>query len=299
MKDASTSPVALPTGLKEMLLRVSDSFGGGHWGQRTLMKLTEVAQSSMGVGNYDDTLNRTGERRLISSLNSTLGPLTVVDIGAHHGLWSLAVLAESPDNRVLAVEPDPQAFAALSSNLSDSSQAHLLNVGISNDDAVKTLHIDSTNSQLSTLLPELLERTPETLVIDHGSSVPVSVVRFDSLLKNALEIGFFSQLDDINFIKIDTEGFEFPILEQVVASLGASVPAIQFEFNSHALAQGQLIDDFAKLLGARYQLFRLAPRRLIPRSDLSFSAANVAGFSNWVAIVQDLASQIQDRYKSG
>jgi len=297
MKDANTRPVALPTEFKELLLRITDSFGGGNWGQRTLMKLTEVAQSSLGVGNYDDSLNRTGERRLLTALNATLGPLTVIDIGAHHGWWSSALLEASPGNRVVAIEPDPQAFSVLSANLVDAPGALLLNVGVADEDAVQLLHIDPSNSQLSTLLSDIVERTPETLVLAGNSSIEVSVVRFASLLNQVMEAGFISHVDEINLIKIDTEGFEFSIVEQVTALPDLAVPVLQFEFNSHALAQGQLIDDFAKLLGSRYQLFRLAPRRLIPRSDLSFTAANAAGFSNWVAINPSLAPQIQEHYR--
>lgn len=297
MIDSTDEPVALPTGVKGAVFAVTDFIGRSRQGQRLLLKLVDVAQSSMGLGNYDDSLKRTGERRLIDSLAQSLGPLTALDIGAHHGTWSMEVLKRSSRNRVIAVEPDPQSFKTLEANLGGSLRSFAVNAGVGTEDGEGTLFIDDSNSQLSTLLSGMADRIPEGRKDGSHSEVQVHVTQLHTLLERLVADSFIESPKEVNVIKIDTEGFELPILRQVTEQLPDSVSAIQFEFNTHALAQGQLIDDFQKVLGSRYHLFRLAPRRLIHRRDLSFSAANSAGFSNWVAAKDDLAAQLVDLYQ--
>jgi FkbM family methyltransferase len=283
--------------VKEALLNLVDAIGASRWGQRSLLKLSEVAQSSMGAGNYDEALHRTGELRLIRALSKSLGPLTAIDIGAHHGAWSRAVLSSDPRNRVIAVEPDPRSFLALEAALRTFPNHMAINAGVSDMDGEQTLFVDQGNSQLSTLLPAVLDRIPESTQGTPQSQVTVRVFRLRSILENAKGAGFLTDLQQVNWIKIDTEGLELPIVHQIVRELQIHVPAIQFEFNSHALASGQFIDDFGHALGPDMQLFRLAPRRLIPRSDLSFSAANAAGFSNWVGLSSEITPSVVDFYR--
>ena len=297
MSESSTDPVRLPHGLKESVLKFVDVIGGTRWGQRSLLKFTEIAQASMGAGNYDDTLQRTGELRLIAAINKAVGPITAIDIGAHHGAWSLAVLANSAQNKVVALEPDPRSFTSLSEAVSALPQVFAINAGVSDQDGEQTLFVDQGNSQLSTLLPAMLQRVPESTQGLDQAEVTVHVKRMSSVLEEAISDGFITSGDQVNFIKIDTEGLEFPILQQVINVFDSSCPAIQFEFNSHALASGQLIDDFRKILGEKFKLFRLAPRKLIPRSDLSFSAANAAGFSNWVALHRSISQKVEVAYR--
>lgn len=297
MSESSTDPVGLPQGLKESILKFVDIIGGTQWGQRSLLKFTEVAQSSMGSGNYDDTLQRTGELKLISAVNKVVGPITAIDIGAHHGAWSLAVLNNSRHHKVVALEPDPRSFTSLSDAVWGLPQVYAINTGVSDQDGEQTLFVDQANSQLSTLLPSMLRRVPESTQGSHPVEVIVHVKRLSSVLEDAASHGFITSANQVNFIKIDTEGLEFLIVKQVIELFASSCPAIQFEFNSHALASGQLIDDFGQTLGEEYELFRLAPRKLIPRADLSFSAANAASFSNWVALDRRIAQAVVNAYR--
>jgi FkbM family methyltransferase len=283
--------------IKESLLDLFDHLGSTRRGQRLLLKTVEVAQSSMGIGNYDDSLRRTGELKLVSALAQVLGPLTAIDIGAHHGAWSQAFRSNSARNRVIALEPDPISFGVLQAALPPSSNVLLINSAVSDKDGEQLLFIDRTNSQLSTLLPSMLSRVPESSRESAQAETSVHVMRLSSMLNEAIASGFIESLNDVNLIKVDTEGLEFPIMQQIIEEFGSRCPAIQFEFNSHALASGQLIDDFGQLLGGNFVLFRLAPRRLISRTDLSFSAANVAGFSNWVALHRHICEQVVRHYR--
>lgn len=279
-------------------MKVVDRFGKSHWGQRSLLKLTEIAQSSMGAGNYDHALLRTGETRLIAAVSSLFGPLTALDVGAHHGAWTSVLLKNSAHNKVIALEPDPQSFALLSAAVRDDSRAFLMNAAVGDHDGDQILFVDPGNSQLSTLLPSVLNRIPEYSTEEPPDQISVRTLRLETVLNEAVTNRFITSPSDVNLVKIDTEGFELAILKQSLAALAAQHLVVQFEFNSHALACGQFVDTFEEQIGESFQLFRLAPRRLIRKQDLSFSAANFAGFSNWAAIPSEIADRACYLYRS-
>ena len=118
-----------------------------------------------------------------------------------------------------------------------------------------------------------------------------------SLVAFVVASGIVQDVDAINVAKVDIEGLEFAIIEQLLESLGSHLHVVQFEFHVHALAQGNTVADFAALFGSEFNLYRMAPRVLIPLSELTTDAANYFGYSNWVAIRKSVSAEFCDAYR--
>ena len=94
----------------------------------------------------------------------------------------------------------------------------------------------------------------------------------------------------IDFMKIDTEGHELAVLQGCGDMLSdGSIKAIQFEFNQMNVISRVFLRDFHELLDARYELFRIAPKALIPLNPYN-TRNEIFVFQNIVAILQPLAA---------
>ena len=72
----------------------------------------------------------------------------------------------------------------------------------------------------------------------------------------------------IDFIKIDTEGNEFAVLQGASNLLKqGDIECIQFEMNEMNVVSRIFFNDFRKTLN-NYQLYRLLPRGLMPLSNV-------------------------------
>jgi FkbM family methyltransferase len=131
--------------------------------------------------------------------------MTVLDIGAHHGIYSLlASRRVGPNGRVVAFEPSPRERSALRRHLrlnrARNVQVEALAVGESSTQAelfVADLRNDGCNSL----------RPPGVAT----ERVPVRVVRLDDWLPE-------HKLPPVDFVKLDVEGGELAVLQGASAS---------------------------------------------------------------------------------
>lgn len=128
--------------------------------------------------------------------------MTVFDIGAHHGLYTiLASKMAGREGRVFAFEPSPRERAQLKRNLNlnrcKNVQVHSLALG--RDAAKATLHlVDGTEDGCNSLRAPNVEQ-PTT-------PVEVEVQALDDFLRK-------SRIQKIDFLKMDVEGAELSVLE--------------------------------------------------------------------------------------
>jgi hypothetical protein len=95
----------------------------------------------------------------------------------------------------------------------------------------------------------------------------------------------------VDFIKVDTEGFEREVFEGMQETLKRSRPAaVQFEFNALHLWRGHTLLSLSQLLDG-YDLYRLLPRGLLHVQPNHF-IDNIFIFSNVVAIRKDLSRRL-------
>src|SRR5438093_7769907 len=166
--------------------------------------------------NYEAELVRRIERRMTRATN---GESVFVDVGAHVGKYTvLAARLLGSGGRVVAIEPDPSNFAALTSNVAlnglDNVQA--FNVGCWSSDGEKILHrqlgnlgghsfIDSTEGEAISVPVRTLDGLLAEAGANHVDAMKLDVQRAESevllgasstLQTNRRVTGFFEESGD-------------------------------------------------------------------------------------------------------
>jgi|GEM_PF-1630095 len=151
---------------------------------------------------------------------------TAIDIGAHVGMWSKIFVQKF--ERVIAFEPMPQLRACLEKNVV-SDRLQIVPLALGNKHGAVSFDYDET----------------------HTGATHVNINR-----PGLIPLGMLDdfQLRDVGFIKIDTEGFELPVLEGARQTLLDNQPVIIVEDKLHGVRHyGQepyAAIDFLESLGA-------------------------------------------------
>jgi FkbM family methyltransferase len=169
--------------------------------------------------------------------------MTVVDIGANHGVYSLTLAkAVGASGHVWAFEPasDPADCLAESIVLNGLSNVTLVRCALSSRQGVGTLLIEDS-PELNRLIEAATTTTDQ-----------VETVRLTTLDACATEFGW----RDIDFIKLDAEGAEADIIEGGRNFLSSSSPLIMFEVQHKSLINLNLVDQFYAL---GFESYRYVP----------------------------------------
>lgn len=140
---------------------------------------------------------------------------TIVDIGANIGAASLFFLLRLPQAQLFAFEPVAESYALLRENLQPFPQARTVHVGLFSRDTVMDLYggkLDCTQNSVSANL-------------ETGDVCGQITLRRASAEFRRLGI------ERVNLMKIDTEGCEVPILEDLADWL-PRIDQIYVEYHS-------------------------------------------------------------------
>ena len=139
----------------------------------------------------------------------------VLDIGAWVGTWTMAM--NSFCGKVIAFEPDPVHYECLVKNCSEDVETHQLAVG--NEEKMISLSEDNF--------------TQAKRVMGDGN---IPMVTIDSL-----------NLDDVDLIKIDVEGYEMEVLKGADQTL-KNVEYLMIELNNNSKKYGSSNLEIEKYL---------------------------------------------------
>ena len=128
---------------------------------------------------------------------------TVVDVGANVGQWSSMLLNLVTPERLIVIEPIPEAFAALQKKFGDNPQVELQNLAIGEREGVETLKITRDTTGASLLQPREEMRAVIGSNWTIASEVQVRMTTLDRLLVD---------LSEVSLLKIDVQGYEKPVL---------------------------------------------------------------------------------------
>src|SRR6187401_168035 len=132
-----------------------------------------------------------------------------MDVGANIGLKSLIMAAHARSGKVIAVEAGPSIVPVLELNVRTNRAANIAIEKVAIGDRTGTAHF--------------VEESAFGYVGDDGVEVPMTTL---PALAKKLE------LPRVDFIKMDVEGLEFPILKNSLDFINRNDALVYFEFNA-------------------------------------------------------------------
>lgn len=128
---------------------------------------------------------------------------TIVDVGANVGQWSSMLLDCVTPEKLVIVEPLPDAFALLQKKFGKNPRVQLHNLAIGERESVETLKITRDTTGASLLQPREEMRSVVGSHWTITSEVQVKMTTLDRLLVD---------LAEVSLLKIDVQGYEKAVL---------------------------------------------------------------------------------------
>lgn len=261
------------------LLHAIERRSGRPLGARTRSAALAVFRAANNAG-YNFDLN--GERRVVETVLRTIPDAVVFDVGAHHGHWSFLVLEKlGPAGRILAFEPFPENFALLRERSASDNRVTCFNVALSDRDESKQFVSTALNSQKGSLESGAIALNSK--VTDYAT-ITVEALRGDTICQQ-------SGIDEISFLKIDTEGHDLSVLRGFEGKLrDGMVGVVQFEYSRLNIYSRSLLLDIYAAFNDRYTIGRVYPDRVQFKDYEPSDETFIDG--NYVAVRKDLAGLI-------
>lgn len=221
-----------------------------------------------GIG-YDNarTFSYTGEMWFINKILKKENIEVAFDVGANVGSYSEHLVKEL-GCKVYAIEPASLSFTSLQKIALEHPTIHPIQTAISDRTGTAVMFSNTDRSETATLGKELSTSASKEEV--------VSVTTFDELVAQL-------HVQKIDFIKVDTEGFEREVFSGMRNTLLELRPRyIQFEFNVLQLYRGYTLREVTLLLPG-YEFYRLLPRGWLHIDPNAFRD-NIFMYSNVVAV---------------
>ena len=228
----------------------------------------------LGFNNWR-SLRESGEEWVVGQVLKKL-PLgdrpTFLDVGANAGEYSQLLVKYFPKAIVHAFEPHPKTFAVLKENVRDLVECHPLALGSEKGG----FHLYDRGGDDGGIRASLAKEALEAVQSKPLTAYPVTVSTVDDFVKE-------QSIQHVNFMKIDTEGFEMDVLQGAKLSLSdGKIGAIQFEFNDVHFARRQFLADFQAIL-PKHRLYRILPDGLVPLDLLGTAEREIFAFQNILA----------------
>jgi FkbM family methyltransferase len=240
--------------------------------------LFQASLRARGYNNYSN-LGLSGERHFIEKILRKLQPAVCVDVGANVGCYSQQLLSIESVKEVHAFEPLAEPFSRLEAMKREyGDRLVTVNKGVGQRNETMTIHYDPN----ATSLASLCSQNKEISFINNMATAEIEVVTLDHYFSR------ISPASSLDFIKIDTEGYEYEVLIGAQETIDNLKPKmIQIEHNLYHALRSQTIYFLASKL-EEYDLFQMLPRRLVQRDPVD-PAANLFFFSNFLFIRKDLS----------
>jgi FkbM family methyltransferase len=237
-----------------------------------------VLYGFLGYGNWSADFRLTGEKVALERLKSYDIKL-VLDVGANEGQWSI-LARQILDSEVIAFEPQKYAFDKLSKINDKKIRSHCVALGDSN--SISFINIHSDSSQLSFIDNELHQ-----MPLLNGKSKTkesITIVSLDHLFEN--EPDLYSKVD---FVKIDTEGYERKVLIGAAKFIKKVKPRfVQLEINSHQIFTETNLFSIANLL-VGYKIYKILPAgNIFYNVDPTTPLANFMQLSTFLFVRDDI-----------
>lgn len=205
---------------------------------------------------------------------------TIFDVGANIGEWTKMVRPHQPEAAIHCFEPMPTVFKRLISN---TIQCNVMPnpLGLSNCCEIRDMLFSEDNDRLTTPCLDIARVDPEV--------IPLIMVDGNTYCRSR-------KIETIDFLKIDTEGHEFKVLQGFDEMLkNGKIVVIQFEYGyANVLTKDLLIDFYKYLKPYGYEIGKLTKDGVIFKDytllDEDFQGPNFIAVHN---SSPDLIAEIQ------
>lgn len=223
--------------IAKRLIHVLYKFGG----------LNPLSNAHLEIGILNPHSFRNGEDEILKHLGNLNEAPVIFDVGANIGKYAKLIKNDIPNAKVFSFEPNPSAFEKLSQV--EGIRAVNIGMGSKEDEALK-LYIPKSNknSGLASIIGDAFEKFPQ---------LDVTEIDITTIKKFCIE----NEIDRIDFLKIDTEGFELEVMKGAQEML-QQIPFIQFEMNYHFIYTRTFLKDFYDIL-PNHWFFRVTKKGLI------------------------------------
>jgi FkbM family methyltransferase len=232
------------SGLGRLFARISRSY---------LIAFNNVGSHSIRSG---------GEARVLQTLGDysiTRNP-RIFDVGANRGDWTLEAAASFPEGVIHAFEPVTNSYSQLCqtielAGLEARVTPHMIGFDAEIGESQISLY---SASVLSSLVDGKYLAGAADLVKVIGEVENTETVSLSTIDSFCLKEG----IEEIFFLKIDTEGWDHNVLSGAQRMLSEGrVTVIQFEYGPWAISTRFLLKDFYNLLGAYgYVIGKIFPK---------------------------------------
>lgn len=203
--------------------------------------LLRLAYRQHGIDPGTKTVDAAEDRFIEQELPRLLPPNPVIfDVGANVGEYSARLRRAAPSATIYAVEPNPLTFAALQER-AKQHDVRAFCVGVGSAPGTATLYTpsDEPTSGRSTVLPGVLTAADPKCV---ANTAAIQLTTLDALCSE-------NNIDRIDFLKMDIEGFELDALKGASRLLSEGrIGVIQFEFNVMNIDSKVFLRDFYDIL---------------------------------------------------
>ena len=244
---------------------------------KELNEITEYllshALSARGYNNFRNN-QESGESYFIKEILAKINPKLCIDVGANIGEYTKEIL-ENTNSTVIAFEPVPATFEKLRKET--EAYIHRVtyeNMGVGAFNEELTIHFNSDALAHASFSEEI--KLINYITNEEKKVVPV--VTLDSYVQE-------KNITQIDFIKIDTEGFEAEVFKGATRTILEMKPKfIQIEFNWHQLFRNNSLYYFSQLLQG-YEVYQLIPNGWVLR-DPKDPLVNIYNYSNFVFVLK-------------
>lgn len=186
---------------------------------------------------------------------------TVIDVGANDGGFGRFLREGGFRGDILSFEPLEEAHRSLTATAAGDPAWHVaprMALGASNDEIEINVAGNSTSSSILPMLGAHVEAAPQSRYV---GSQRVALRRLDGVSHAAIEKG------DSIFLKIDTQGYEMPVLQGASALL-PRIRGVLLELSLTPLYEGQaLYLDMINWMAAEgFELWNVIPGFVDPSS---------------------------------
>jgi FkbM family methyltransferase len=238
--------------MKKIILFLLSPFLGKKAFQRFFEWLHLIALYGQNYGRQGN-FNTSGEKAAFLDITRRLktnDSLVMFDVGANVGNYSRFIMENSsPGCTLYSFEPSPSTFESLKNNLSSFKNCIPVNMALGKATGTLDLYYNDINSVHASLIHRDMSHWGTEYNLD--SKVTIQTETLDNFCRN-------NNIDRIDFLKIDVEGFEYNLLLGASGMLSSrKIRFIQFEFGVCAVDGKYFIKDMFQLLSNDYDIYRI------------------------------------------